>query len=83
MTWRGTVDMDIRCATDATTEEPPQVDIFARNPRRAFYRRHGFREHGEEFEHEFRADVSLPVQPLRLAREETARSGFEGREQRS
>lgn len=59
----------------ASTEEPLQVDIFARNPSRTFYRRHGFRELGAEFDHEFRPGVSLPVQRLRLAREETARYG--------
>lgn len=53
----------------ASTEEPLQVDIFARNPSRLFYRRHGFREQGAEFDHEFRPGVSLPVQRLRLARE--------------
>ncbi len=50
------------------TDEPLQVDIFARNPSRAFYQRHGFTEAGDEFEHHFRAGVSLPVQRLRLNR---------------
>jgi RimJ/RimL family protein N-acetyltransferase len=50
------------------TDEPLQVDIFARNPSRAFYQRHGFTEAGDEFEHHFRAGVSLPVQRLRLDR---------------
>jgi predicted GNAT family N-acyltransferase len=66
----------------ATTEESLQVDIFARNACGTFYRRHGFREHGEEFEHEFRPDARLPVERLRFAREETARYGLEAREQR-
>ena len=52
----------------ASTDEPLEVGIFARNPSRAFYPRHGFREHGDELEHELRAGVSLPVQRLRLAR---------------
>ena len=52
----------------ASTLEPLEVAIFARNPSRAFYRRHEFREHGQEFDHEFRAGVSLPIQCLRLAR---------------
>jgi RimJ/RimL family protein N-acetyltransferase len=52
----------------AATDEPLEVAIFARNPSRAFYRRHGFIEFGEEFEHEFRTGVSLPVQRLRLTR---------------
>jgi RimJ/RimL family protein N-acetyltransferase len=50
------------------TEEPLEVAIFARNPSRAFYRSHGFKEHGAEFLHEFRPGVSLPVQVLRLSR---------------
>lgn len=52
----------------ATTTEPLEVAIFARNPSCEFYRRHGFSEHGEEFEHRFRDGVSLPVQRLRLCR---------------
>ena len=52
----------------ASTDEPLEVVIFARNPSRAFYRRHGFSEFGREFDHEFRAGISLPVQRLRLAR---------------
>jgi RimJ/RimL family protein N-acetyltransferase len=52
----------------ATTTEPLEVAIFARNPSREFYRRHGFSEYGEEFEHRFRDGVSLPVQRLRLFR---------------
>ena len=52
----------------ASTSEPLEVIIFARNPSREFYRRHGFREHGPEFEHHFREGVSLPVQRLRLER---------------
>jgi RimJ/RimL family protein N-acetyltransferase len=52
----------------ATTAEPLEVAIFARNPSREFYRRHGFSEAGEEFEHRFRDGVSLPVQRLRLSR---------------
>ena len=52
----------------ANTGEPLQVEIFARNPSRLFYRRHGFREDGQEFKHEFRPGVSLPVQRLLLAR---------------
>lgn len=51
-----------------STDEPLEVAIFARNPSRAFYRRHGFRELGQELNHEFRAGVSLPVQRLRLGR---------------
>lgn len=51
-----------------STEEPLEVAIFARNPSREFYRRHGFEEHGAEFLHEFREGVSLPVQVLRLSR---------------
>jgi GNAT superfamily N-acetyltransferase len=50
------------------SHEPLEVAIFARNPSRAFYRRHGFEEHGAEFVHEFRTGVSLPVQVLRLSR---------------
>ncbi len=52
----------------ANTDEPLEVAIFARNPSREFYRRHGFSEFGQEFDHEFRAGISLPVQRLRLAR---------------
>lgn len=52
----------------ASTSESLEVIIFARNPSREFYRRHGFREHGPEFEHHFREGVSLPVQRLRLER---------------
>lgn len=52
----------------ANTTEPLDVAIFARNPSREFYRRHGFSEHGDEFEHRFRDGVSLPVQRLRLHR---------------
>lgn len=52
----------------ATTTEPLEVAIFARNPSREFYRRHGFCEFGAEFEHGFRDGVSLPVQRLRLRR---------------
>ena len=52
----------------ADTDEPLEVAIFARNPSREFYRRHGFSEFGQEFDHEFRTGVSLPVQRLRLAR---------------
>lgn len=52
----------------ATTTEPLEVAILARNPSREFYRRHGFSEYGEEFEHRFRDVVSLPVQRLRLFR---------------
>jgi predicted N-acetyltransferase YhbS len=51
-----------------STDEPLEVAIFARNPSRAFYRRHGFSEFGQEFDHEFRAGISLPVQRLRLVR---------------
>jgi hypothetical protein len=35
--------------SDASTAEPLEVAIFARNPSREFYRRHGFREYGDEF----------------------------------
>jgi N-acetylglutamate synthase-like GNAT family acetyltransferase len=52
----------------AATTESLEVAIFARNPSREFYRRHGFREYGPEFEHRFREGVSLPVQRLRLTR---------------
>jgi len=52
----------------ASTSESLEVIIFARNPSREFYRRHGFREDGPEFEHHFREGVSLPVQRLRLER---------------
>jgi predicted GNAT family N-acyltransferase len=52
----------------AISNEPLEVAIFARNPSREFYRRHGFTEFGEEFDHEFRSGVSLPVQRLRLPR---------------
>jgi predicted GNAT family N-acyltransferase len=51
-----------------STDEPLEVAIFARNPSRAFYHRHGFSEFGQEFDHEFRIGISLPVQRLRLAR---------------
>ena len=50
------------------TDEPLEVVIFARNPSREFYRRHGFHEYGDEFEHHFREGVSLPAQRLRLSR---------------
>jgi GNAT superfamily N-acetyltransferase len=50
------------------TTEPLEVAIFARNPSREFYRRHGFLEQGPEFLHEFRDGVGLPVQVLRLPR---------------
>jgi len=52
----------------AKTTETLEVTIFARNPSREFYRRHGFREHGPELTHEFRTGVSLPTQALRLDR---------------
>jgi RimJ/RimL family protein N-acetyltransferase len=52
----------------ASTNESLEVAIFARNPSRAFYHRHGFSEFGQEFDHEFRAGVNLPVQRLRLAK---------------
>jgi len=52
----------------ASTNEPLEVAIFARNPSRTFYRRHGFTEFEHEFDHQFRTGVSLPVQRLRLAR---------------
>lgn len=48
--------------------EPLEVAIFARNPSREFYRRHGFQESGRETIHQFREGVSLPVQVLRLSR---------------
>ena len=51
-----------------STDEPLEVAIFARNPSREFYRRHGFEEHGPEFLHQFREGISLPVQVLRLSR---------------
>ena len=50
------------------TDEPLEVAIFARNPSREFYRRHGFEESGSEFVHWFREGVGLPVQVLRLSR---------------
>jgi hypothetical protein len=52
----------------ASTDEPLELFIFARNPSRAFYRRHGLVEDGPEAEHWFREGVSLPVQRLLLAR---------------
>lgn len=54
------------------THEPLEVSIFAMNPSREFYRRHGFEEHGPEFLHEFRPGVGLPVQVLRLSRSNQA-----------
>lgn len=54
-----------------STDEPLQVAIFAHNPSREFYRRHGFEEHGPELLHQFRDGVSLPVQVLRLVRRAT------------
>lgn len=51
-----------------TSTETLEVAIFARNPSREFYRRHGFQEYGAEFEHRFREGVALPVQRLRLTR---------------
>ena len=50
------------------TDEPLEVAVFACNPSREFYRRHGFEESGPESIHQFRAGVSLPVQVLRLSR---------------
>lgn len=64
----------------ATTDEPLQVDIFARNPSRAFSGGHGFRERDEELEHEFRPGVMLPVQRP-SPRDETTRSGLTVRAQ--
>jgi RimJ/RimL family protein N-acetyltransferase len=50
------------------TSNDLQVTIFARNPSRDFYKRHGFIEAGPETTHEFRPGVTLPVQRLVLHR---------------
>jgi hypothetical protein len=58
------------------TENELQVEIFARNPSRNFYREHGFREAGPERRHYFTADVYLPTQVLRLVRRQRTAEGL-------
>lgn len=50
------------------TDNELQVEIFARNPSRDFYRAHGFRESGPEGRHYFTDEVYLPTQVLKLVR---------------
>lgn len=50
------------------THNDLEVSIFARNPSRTFYKKHGFVEEGKEHLHEFRRGVSLPIQKLVLHR---------------
>lgn len=53
----------------ANTTNDLRVTIFAKNPSRSFYKKHGFIEDGEEFKHYFNDEVYLPVQALRLHRQ--------------
>jgi len=48
------------------SDNPLQVEIYARNPSRDFYKAHGFVEVGEESNHHFTEEAYLPVQTLRL-----------------
>ena len=69
--WNGTgVGSRLLGALIAMTENDLQVEIFARNPSRAFYREHGFRESGPEERHYFTDDAYLPTQVLRLVRDQ-------------
>ncbi len=52
----------------ADTDNPLQVIIFAKNPSREFYKRHGFVEDDKEERHYFRDGVYLPTQTLKLSR---------------
>ena len=47
------------------TDGPLRIEIFARNPSRAFYRANGFLEDGPEGRHHFSDSVWLPTQVLR------------------
>ncbi len=50
------------------TDNTLQVIIFAKNPSREFYKKHGFVEVGREERHYFDRDTYLPTQVLRLNR---------------
>lgn len=50
------------------TNNSLQVEIYARNPSRGFYKAHGFIEVGNETKHYFNDSAYLPVQVLRLIR---------------
>jgi GNAT superfamily N-acetyltransferase len=52
----------------AETANPLQVEIFARNPSREFYKRRGFHEAGAEGRADFTDEAYLPTQVLRLDR---------------
>jgi GNAT superfamily N-acetyltransferase len=52
----------------ASTDNSLQVEIFAKNPSRKFYERHGFIESDSEYQYLLTAGVYLPVQALRLDR---------------
>lgn len=64
---KGVGDMLIKSITARTNNEL-EVTIFAKNPSRDFYKKHGFKEFGEEFKHYFSDDIYLPAQTLVLNR---------------
>ncbi|MFZ0377485.1 MAG: GNAT family N-acetyltransferase [Solirubrobacteraceae bacterium] len=69
--WNGTgVGSRLLRTLIAMTENDLQVQIFARNPSRAFYREHRFRESGPEDRHYFTDEVYLPTQVLKLVRDQ-------------